>query len=384
MAARARKREADPPTQVRELAARLEQGLPRAVLLRGEERYFRDQALALVRARAERPEEGPCEVVRHDGSDPDFALARVTDDLSGGGLFAARRCVIVRDVEKFLKKGADGPSPLTRSIVAFCESPEDGGCIVLSLHTLRADHAAAKAITKAGGVTVTSRKLWDSPPPWGEPDPRRAELVQWTVARARELEVRLRPEQAVYVAAATGNDLFAIEDKLARLKDLPPGAEGEAELRSIVGWDAGVAPWGVADSLVKGDLPRSLAGIESLYRGGFEERDGRRMVDAAALSTVLVGSLQASVRRGLALASELEAGASDQEAARACGVSGAPSTVAGRLQMARARSAAGWAAMLEDVARLERGAKSRGLDENDLARVALAWKVDPRRGRGGR
>ena len=54
----------------------------------------------------------------------------------------------------------------------------------------------------------TCRKLWDSPPPW-DPDPRKSELALWVRARSGDLGVCLTPDDAAYVAAATGNDLAA-------------------------------------------------------------------------------------------------------------------------------------------------------------------------------
>lgn len=359
------KREADPMTQVRDLAAALDRGeLARAYLLRGEERYFRARALARIRATAEK---AGYEVCLHDADDPDFALARLTGDLTGGGLFAASRLVVARNPEKHLKKVDGKDSALTRAAIAWIESGEPG-CLVVSAASLRADHALAKAIAKAGGATVTSRRLWDTPPPWGNPDPRRAELVMWLVGRAREMGVKLSPEQGVYVAAATGNDLFALEDQLVKLREAPGG-----DLRALVGWDAAVAPWAVADSLVSGDLPRALGGVEALFRAGFEERDGRRLVDPAALATVLMGSLQGAVRKGLAIATELAGGATPEAAAARAGVSGAPSTVQAQIARARRRTPARWRAMLADAAALERKAKSGGIDAPDFAALALRW-----------
>ena len=358
-------READPMTQVRDLAAALDRGeLARAYLLRGEERYFRARALARIRAAAEKAGQEFC---LHDTDDPDFALARLTDDLVGGGLFAASRLVVARNPDKLLKKTDGKDSTLTRAAIAWLESGEPG-CLVISARSLRADHALAKAIAKAGGATVTSRRLWDSPPPWGNPDPRRAELVLWLVGRAREMGVKLSPGDGVYVAAATGNDLFALEDQLVKLREAPGG-----DLHALVGWSAAAAPWSVAEALVDGDLPRALGGVETLFRGGFEERDGRRLVEPIALATILVASLQGAVRKGLALATELERGATPEAAATRAGVSGAPSTVQAQVARARRRTPVRWRSMLDDAAALERKAKSGGVDAPDFAALALRW-----------
>ena len=82
--ARARKREAAPPEVLEALGPRLESGLPRGIVLKGEERYFHERAIDLLRAAAER---GGYEVVAHDAEkgNPDYRVAGLVDDLSGGG-----------------------------------------------------------------------------------------------------------------------------------------------------------------------------------------------------------------------------------------------------------------------------------------------------------
>ena len=372
-ARRAKAREADPPTQVRQLEAALERdGLARGYVLRGEERYFRERALDSIKRRAQADN---LEVHFHDGDDPDFALSRLLDDLSGGGLFAARQLIVARNVEKSLKKVGKDAGPLTRAITAFIGG-EDAGTVVVSVASLRADHGLVKAIAAAGGPVVSSRRLWDSPPPWGDPDPRRAEIVVWLVDRAREMEVKLSPAQAVYVCAATGNDPFALQDQLEKLRDAPAGSE----LERVVGWEASTSPWAVAEALVAGDLPRALNGVETLFRGGFAERDGRRMVDPVGLAMILIGSLAGSVRKGLAISTEMQAGSSPQDAARAAGVAGAPNTVQAQIAIANKRTPAVWRRMLEEVGELERKTRtSAGIEPDDLVLLAVRWRANARK-----
>jgi len=366
MAAR-RKRQADPPTQLAELARALESGEPApGYVLRGDERYFHERAIDLLRARAEAL---GFEVCLHDAyppPNPDFRLGTLIDDLSGSGLFAARRLVVVRNPGELLKKVDGRDSPLTEAVRTFVGAG-NAGCVVLSAASLRADHAVSKAVVAAGGGLLDLRKLWDSPPPWS-PDPRRTELVEWAVRRAAEAGVRLSRDQAVFLCASTGNELSTIDDQLARLRSTPGAPIGD-----IVGWDATTTPWGVADQLVAGELPRALAGIEALYRSGFRDKSGRRVIDAPALSNMLITSVARGVRRSLALSGALERGATEAEAARAVGLSGR--AVAPAMTGARRRPAVAWRKMLEDVAGLERRAKSAaGVDANDFCAFALRWR----------
>ena len=78
--------------------------------------------------------------------------------------------------DSLLKTRSKEPTALTRAVKAFLASADIPGLVVLEAETLRADHAAVKAVVEAGGATLSCRKLWDSPPPW-DPDPRKAELV---------------------------------------------------------------------------------------------------------------------------------------------------------------------------------------------------------------
>lgn len=367
MAARAKA--PDPPAQLAALASALDRdGLARGYVIRGEERYFRDRAIDMIAARANA---AGWEVRRHDAArgNPDFLLSAAIEDLSGGGLFASQRLVILRNPEHCLAKTDGKKSPLTTAIDRFLAAGENPGTVVLASPSLRADLVAAKAILKAGGTRLDLRKLWDSPPPW-KPDPRQTELVQWLVRRAREKKVRLDPEGAVYVCAATGNDLAALEDQLDRLT----GASGE-ELRRVIGWNAEAAPWTVADRFLDGEFPRALAGVETLFTGGFQEKGGRRLLDATALSTMLVNALIRGVRAAHALARELEGGASEAQAAKAAGIQGAPRTVQTTVARARTLRASFWRAMLEDLVELDRRSKSgSSLDANEFATLALRWQ----------
>lgn len=381
MAARS-KRAADPTSELGDLERELARGsLARGYLLRGDERYFHERAIELVRERARA---AGYELSSHDAGkeNAELSVAALIDDVAGGGLFAARRLVVVRSPEEHLKKAGSEQSPLTRALCAFLAASEDPGTLVVSAPGLRADHALAKALAAAGGRTLELRRLYDSPPPWS-PDPTQVELVRWFVARAREKGVRIDAARAVYVCAATGNDLFALDDRIARLA--AGGAEG---LREAVPWEAATTPWAVAEPIVAGDLARGLFGVEALFRGGFQEKGGRRLLDGVALAAMLVSSLQRNVRQGLALRSALDLGESPEAAARAAGAAGPPQAVQAALARAGRRGADAWRRMLEDLGALERRAKSgAGVDENDFAHLALAWRLEdapPARGAHGR
>jgi len=361
----AKARESEPWVELVSLEAALARApLARGYALRGEERYFRERALAGLRTKAEGLGYEIClHEVERESEGGDFRLARLVDDLSGGGLFAARRAILVRNPGDLLRKVEGEDSVLTRAVLAFLASPVDAGTLVLSDASLRADHPLVKAILAAGGVAPSFRKLWDSPPRW-RPDPMQTELVQWTLRRAGELGLRLTTHQALYVSAATGNDLAALDDQLETLR-----ASGGRDLKTSISWMAGGTPWNVADHVLSGDAPRALSGIEGLFRGGFQEKSGKRLLDPAALAVMLVAALE----RGASTCLELtRAGGS----ARA---EGSPAQREAAEARARRRPGADWRALLEEAAALERQLKSgAGLDANDFARLALRWSLGTR------
>lgn len=369
MAQRARKKRTSPVEDVARLEASKE--LLRAYLFKGEERYFRERAIAAVRARADA--EG-LEVSVYDGEDPDLESANLLADLASGSLFGGARLLVVRGADALLKPSGSTPAPLTRAVQRFVEEGEPPGALVLAAKSVRADHAAAKAIVKGGGALLDCRKLWDSPPPW-DPDPRKSELAQWTLARGRELGLRLDAGQAVYVATATGNDLAAIEGELEKLK-----ATGGRGLREVVGWNAGGSPWQLADDLLSGDRARAVAGVVSLFDGGFQDRSGARVVDATALGAMLTSALSGKVRTSLLASRALEAGCPPGEAADAAGLPAAPRARESGLALARSRPSSTWAAMLGEVGDLERRQKTGGrVGAEDYCLLALRW-VSPTAG----
>ncbi|QDU67052.1 DNA polymerase III subunit delta [Engelhardtia mirabilis] len=373
--ATAKKRESPPHVQVAafEKSLAVASQLAAGYLVRGDEGYFRRRVLDALRSRSEALD---VEVVVHDASDPDFDPQVLLGDLATPPMFASAQLIIAREVDGLLKKVGSKDSPFVRGILSFLERAEAGRSVAIAANAMRADQAIAKRFAKLELPSLSVRRLWDSPPPWN-PDPRQVELVQWLVARARELGVRLDPDQAVYVVAATGNDLDAIEDQLERLRH-----GGQRALQEVIRWQAGGSPFAVADHLCRGDLPRAVDAIESLFQGGMTGRDGGKVVDRAALGAILIGSLARGVRQGLAAARDVERGVPPAGAAAKAGAGGERAKTELLERLRRRPSAAEWARMLEDLADVDRRAKSgAGVDASDFTSLALAWSAPAQPGR---
>jgi len=113
----AKQREEPPWSELSSLEASLEKGLAPGYALRGEERYFRERAIAALRKKAESLGYELCaHEAQRESEASDFQLKHLIDDLSGGGLFAARRLVLVRNPGELLKKVDSDDSALTRAI----------------------------------------------------------------------------------------------------------------------------------------------------------------------------------------------------------------------------------------------------------------------------
>ncbi|MFT7676982.1 MAG: DNA polymerase III delta subunit [Planctomycetota bacterium] len=367
MAASKRKaRDEHPEEELRRLAQVLQEGLPSAVILKGEERYFIDRAVTGLVAAAKAAGH---EICRHDAKDPEFQVARLLDDVAGGALFASARCVVLLNATDLLKKTGKGCSPafLKAAVGRLATGGED--LLVIHAPSVRADNVLAKAALKAGGLMLSCRKLWDSPPPW-DPDPRKAELVQWLVNRARARKIPLSIDQAAYVAAATGNDLGGLDEQLSRVQ------AGGGDLKDLVGWDAGGSPYKLADHMLVGDAARAVGGIESLFASGFSAKDGTRTLDRGGLVSMLCNALSSKVREALSASDALAAGIDGREAASLAGARGAPAMQQAFLERAKRRSPAQWRACLEQVAGLERRSRSSAVvDAADFCGMAFAWRL---------
>ena len=349
------------------ILAKLEEGeLSPVYVLRGEERYFRERISDAV---AKAAATAGLEVCRHDVKHPEFRLARLLDDLEGSALFAAARCVIVQEVGPLTSKGSKAFSSSALELLLARMNHADGGTLVLASESLRADHALVKAARAQGGESVVCRRLWDGPPPRSH-DPRDAELVRWLSGQAAASGIQLGPDEAVWLAQVTGNDLFALEQQLERLRE-----RGPAGVRELVDWQAGASPYEVAEAIVLGQLQNAVRGVEALFRGGFEARGGARTVDGDALAKILLNALYGKLREALRGTILMQGGASVEEAAAACGVKKWPKAVASFRARLGARPAADWRKLLDEVAALERRQHTgTRLDAGDFALFALRWR----------
>ena len=358
-----------PEDALRSLETKIAKDMPALIILVGEERYFRERGLAIVTKAAKEQE---MELCRHDPLDADYAPARLADDLVGGALFQSARCIVLHSAERVLGERSTHASANVADAMLARLGAGVTGSIVLSAAKLAPKNklrVAAEERTDGSAIIVTCRRLWDSPPAW-DPDPRKAELVQWTAGRARALGVEVDLSEAAYVVAATGNDLAAIEDQLKRLV-----GRGREAVQALVSWDAGASPYEVAEHLVAGDVKRAALGLETLFSGGVSQRDGSRTVDRAGNVVQLCSAVSSKLRESVRAAEALQAGRSPAQAMGAAGIrKSRPAQEEFQKRMSSRRPEA-WAAMLREFGGVERNSRSGvPVDANDFMRLALAWR----------
>jgi DNA polymerase III delta subunit len=358
------KREAPPHRQVEQFVAELAKArqLPTVTLLRGEETFFLRQALEALTAKAAAL---GVEVLKHDEGDPDFDPALLFNDLSTAPLFGGEQLLLLRSLDKLTEKRGKQEAPLLTALDAFLAAATPGRALVLEAPGLRADHGLCKRVAAAGGTLLNLRRLWDSPPPWN-PDPRQSELVQWCLERARQRRLPLDPDRAVSVVLATGNDLAGIDAQLERLGQAGPGAFAETLV-----WQAGGSPFAVAQAALSGRTREALSGVEVLFRRGMTDRSGEKKLDLGALVALLNGALIGGARQAHATLAARESGAEPPA------FGGGPRAQEELEERLRARpKASTWAALLEDLAELDRQHKrGRSADADEYARLLLRWAL---------
>lgn len=276
------------------------------ILLVGEERFFKEEAIREVEAAlgggADRVE---MRAAARGGPEP----AAILDELRTGSLFAARKLVIVRDAEHLI---AAVPDPIAEyAACAAAGRAPASAVLVLDANAVDRRLKAVKEIEKSA-LVVEAKPLFSEPPPWARGGrPWDSPLVDWVVARARERGKRLRPEDAYRLTRLTGNDLFEIAATLEKLdlllgKEEVAGGAGpreggaatitEADLDAVAGRSRRDDAFVVADAIGKRDLAAALAAIDRLFRAGLEDRRGGGVItDEGTIGLIVMSRIYAKL-----------------------------------------------------------------------------------------
>ncbi len=223
-----------------------------AYLVCGDDDAKIDAWRARVRRRAEE-ERGPGGLETFDArsSEPEevvLALSALTFD-------PGTRYVLVDDA------GAWKAPQLAPLEAALADMPPE--TVLVTIVRGKAPKQLCKAVEGAGGEV----REYAAPKPW--------EVPKWTAGRARELGLQMESDTAKQLVALVGTSQQRLSRELEKLAlAIHPSTDvTAADVDAMAARDSAPQVYDLADALVAGDLPASLALAEQLEAHG--ERPGR-------------------------------------------------------------------------------------------------------------
>ncbi len=313
-----------------------------AYLIHGDDHGRIAERRARLRALAEADSgAGGVELLEGEEATPEA----VASALSAMTLALGRRFIIVDGAERWRDKGLE---PLIESLRSI---PADTTVAFFAREDTRAKAPSGlhEAVRKAGGDVSEESSV----KPW--------ELPNWTIARARELQLSLEPDAARALIGHVGERQQRLLRELEKLALWAPddGELSPEQVEELTAPSAERRIWSLADALLTGDRPAAIRLYLALRAQG-ERVPG------------LLYWMTQRVRTALEIAEALDAGAPPAQVKRALRM---PSRAADRLIAdARERGAERLREALEELADLEvasrGGAGGAGEDTSALRAIA--------------
>src|SRR5690606_23972144 len=198
----------NPERELKRLATVLRKGLPKVLIVAGASPFFRDEAVDAVLAALP----ADADLRRIDGQED--TDGREIDDLRGAGLFGSGNVVCVRRGGGWLTRHRAGPAAvLERGAGA-------GWALVLEVQKLDKRTKLSKQLA-AAGEWFEFRDLYAEPYDRTR-SPLEAELVGWTVERARAHDLVIGPDAAFLIVSVVGKEPGEIVRELRRLQAVLP------------------------------------------------------------------------------------------------------------------------------------------------------------------
>jgi len=228
---------------IQSLERSLKSSGPRPVyVIRGEDPFLRQEALALIKRAASR--DGDCDVREVDAEGLD--VRELLDALHTPGLFAERRLVILDHADKIFPAGAE-------TLLGYLRRPAANATLVLMAESLDARRKGVKAVLQKAAC-VECRQI------------RAGRVAAWCMARAQRHGKRLRPEAARLLVESAGNNLGRLDGHLAALAAYcgdRPTIEPE-DVAALVGGDRTWAVWEIAQATIDRAPLRALRAVHRL------------------------------------------------------------------------------------------------------------------------
>jgi DNA polymerase-3 subunit delta len=234
------------------LRAQLDKGLAPLYVLAGDEPLLVDEALALIRERAERD----CGERESRIAERSFDWTEFAAGLRNLSLFSSRRLVELR-----LPTGKPGDAG-ARFLAELAAAPDTGNVIVLLLPALDSQTARSKwasSLAEAG--------TWVELRP-----PSREELPAWLARRLKAARLTADEEALDLLASRVEGNLLAAKqeiDKLALLVE--DGRVTAGAIRDSVADDARFDVFQLSEAALAGDPERTVRVLQGLKREGESE-----------------------------------------------------------------------------------------------------------------
>jgi len=293
-----------------EVLGRLRGGdVPALTVLYGEESWFAQRAVEIVRERFLEGSDEPTEIVDGPRSAKDsegVALARALEEACTVPMFASRRVVFYR---------AHSPDKKEPELLkSFAASDSKFVRMVYSARTL--GKAAETGMSKAGALVGNARKLFDRPYP-GQPAFNTA-LNKWLAERAREQGRRLDLRTAHVLTEQVGNDLLALESHLERiLIAVGPKEElYEDDVRDAFGGGREYDGFAFGEAVYERDAATAFRVCRNAFSEGLTDRQGRRTNAEGVVAARLLWSVRFRLGDVYGARALMDKGASPEEAAK--------------------------------------------------------------------
>jgi DNA polymerase III delta subunit len=230
-------------------------------------------------------------------------LGSVLDEVRTPDFFGGGRCVVLEEADTLLdQEGLD-------ALADYAEHAVSGARLVVQAKKIDGRKAGAKRLKKAAEWVAVQ-----PPPEW--------KLADWVSERARKAH-GLTPDRDAVAALVEriGLDLGAIDAALVRLKEqiAPEIRLRAADVVGSTGDHRSPALFEAGNAVEAGDLARALDAVDAAFREGLRLRS-EVVTEATGVALILLGQLHNAYRR-LIRFHMLRRGSSDEEAARAAGIS---------------------------------------------------------------
>jgi DNA polymerase III delta subunit len=262
-------------------------------LIVGEELFFREQAIQLIRRKYC---DHSYEAILFHGhrkakGEEKLSALTVLDELRSCSLLSSHHLVVVREGDLFFKENRE-------VIGEYFDRPNPKSTLVLELNSLDQRLTVTKQLT-AKGILVECKSLYEKAPYWIKSGPKESDLAKWIRTHCQEAYQKTIGSDAVdLLMKKVGNRLFDLDKELEKLSIY---TLSERILRTDV--DVLVADykrskyWDLSDALLEHDTASALRILQKIYQEGVLNEQKQVEHQPQTLAIMIVAILSNDFRR---------------------------------------------------------------------------------------